>query len=68
MVLKLKETADQLQNDGVLPAGGTPEQFLARIRKEIEIQCGRRPAAASRRALAWAVARDEVLGRFRRRR
>lgn len=37
MVLKLKETAEQLQNDGVSPAGGTPEQFLARITKEIEI-------------------------------
>ena len=35
--LKLKETADQLQNDGVVPAGGTPEQFLAQIRKEIEL-------------------------------
>ncbi len=35
--LKLKETADQLQNDGVAPAGGTPEQFLAQISKEIEI-------------------------------
>ena len=35
-VLKLKETADQLQNDGVSPAGGTPEQFLATIAKEIE--------------------------------
>jgi tripartite-type tricarboxylate transporter receptor subunit TctC len=35
--LKLKETADQLQNDGVAPAGGTPEQFLAQIKKEIGI-------------------------------
>src|SRR3954467_2119626 len=35
--LKLKETADQLQNDGVAPAGGTPEQFLAQIRKEIDV-------------------------------
>ena len=35
--LKLKETAEQLQNDGVAPAGGTPEQFLAQIKKEIEI-------------------------------
>ncbi|HUQ26218.1 MAG TPA: tripartite tricarboxylate transporter substrate binding protein [Burkholderiales bacterium] len=35
--LKIKETADQLQNDGVAPAGGTPEQFLAQIKKEIGI-------------------------------
>jgi len=35
--LKLKETADQLQNDGVAPAGGTPEQFRAQIQKEIGI-------------------------------
>jgi tripartite-type tricarboxylate transporter receptor subunit TctC len=35
--LKVKETAAQLQNDGVAPAGGTPEQFLVRIRKEIGV-------------------------------
>ena len=35
--LKAKETAAQLQTDGVAPAGGTPEQFLAQIRKEIEV-------------------------------
>jgi tripartite-type tricarboxylate transporter receptor subunit TctC len=35
--LQLKETAAQLQNDGVAPAGGTPEQFLAQIRKEIGV-------------------------------
>jgi tripartite-type tricarboxylate transporter receptor subunit TctC len=35
--LKLKETADQLQSDGVAPAGGTPEQFAAQIGKEIGI-------------------------------
>jgi tripartite-type tricarboxylate transporter receptor subunit TctC len=35
--LKVKETAEQLQNDGVAPAGGTPEQFAAQIRKEIGI-------------------------------
>ena len=35
--LKLKETAEQLQNDGVAPAGGTPENFAAQIKKEIEI-------------------------------
>jgi tripartite-type tricarboxylate transporter receptor subunit TctC len=35
--LSLKQTADQLQNDGVAPAGGTPEQFLAQIRKEIDV-------------------------------
>ncbi len=33
--LKLKETAQQLQNDGVAPAGGTPEEFGATIKKEI---------------------------------
>jgi tripartite-type tricarboxylate transporter receptor subunit TctC len=35
--LKLKETADLLQNDGVAPAGGTPAEFHAVIRKEIEV-------------------------------
>ena len=35
--LKLAETAETLQNDGVSPAGGTPEQFLATIKKEIEV-------------------------------
>ena len=36
-VLKLKEASDQLQNDGVSPAGGAPEEFRAAIRKEIEL-------------------------------
>jgi hypothetical protein len=27
----------KLANDGVAPAGGTPEQFTATIRKEIEL-------------------------------
>jgi tripartite-type tricarboxylate transporter receptor subunit TctC len=36
-VLKLKEASDQLQNDGVSPAGGRPEQFREAIRKEIEV-------------------------------
>src|SRR5258708_664360 len=35
--LKLTETAERLQTDGVSPAGGTPEQFLATIKKEIEV-------------------------------
>lgn len=35
--LKLKETAEQLQNDGVAPAGGTPEQFAAQIKREIGV-------------------------------
>jgi tripartite-type tricarboxylate transporter receptor subunit TctC len=35
--LKVKETAEQLQSDGVAPAGGTPEQFLAVIEKEIGV-------------------------------
>src|SRR3954467_10576513 len=43
--LSLKQTADQLQNDGVAPAGGTPEQFLAQIRKEIDVW--RKVAAAA---------------------
>jgi len=36
-VLKLKETAEQLQSDGVSPAGGTPEAFHAAIVREIEL-------------------------------
>jgi tripartite-type tricarboxylate transporter receptor subunit TctC len=36
-VLKAKDSADQLQNDGVSPAGGSPEEFRAAIRKEIEL-------------------------------
>ena len=36
-ILQLKETAEQLQNDGVSPAGGSAEQFLAAIKKEIEV-------------------------------
>ena len=35
--LKLRETAEQLQNDGVAPAGGTPEQFRSVIQKEIGV-------------------------------
>jgi tripartite-type tricarboxylate transporter receptor subunit TctC len=35
--LTLKETAEQLQSDGVAPAGGTPEQFAARIKNEIGV-------------------------------
>jgi tripartite-type tricarboxylate transporter receptor subunit TctC len=35
--LKLKETAEQLQNDGVAPAGGTAEEFRAVISKEIGV-------------------------------
>jgi tripartite-type tricarboxylate transporter receptor subunit TctC len=33
--LKLKESEEQLQNDGVSPAGGTPQQFGETIRREI---------------------------------
>jgi tripartite-type tricarboxylate transporter receptor subunit TctC len=36
-LLQLKETAEQLQNDGVAPAGGRPEEFLAAIQREIEL-------------------------------
>jgi tripartite-type tricarboxylate transporter receptor subunit TctC len=35
--LKLRETGERLQADGLSPAGGTPEQFHATIRKEIEL-------------------------------
>jgi tripartite-type tricarboxylate transporter receptor subunit TctC len=36
-LLKAKETAEQLQTDGVSPAGGTPEAFREQIRKEVEL-------------------------------
>jgi len=36
-ILRLKETADQLQNDGVSPAGGAPEEFRAAIKREIDV-------------------------------
>ena len=36
-LLQLKDTAEQLQKDGVFPAGGTPEQFTAQIRKELSV-------------------------------
>jgi tripartite-type tricarboxylate transporter receptor subunit TctC len=35
--LKLKETAERLQSDGHFPAGGSPEQLLATIEKEIVV-------------------------------
>ena len=35
-VLESKEAAEQLKNDGMLPVGGTAEQFLALIRREIQ--------------------------------
>jgi tripartite-type tricarboxylate transporter receptor subunit TctC len=35
--LKQAETAAQLESDGVAPAGGTPEQFAAQIKKEIGV-------------------------------
>ena len=35
--LKLKDTEEQLKNDGVAPAGGSPEQFGQTIRREIEL-------------------------------
>jgi tripartite-type tricarboxylate transporter receptor subunit TctC len=35
--LKDKDTGEQLKNDGVAPAGGSPEQFQAQIKKEIEM-------------------------------
>jgi tripartite-type tricarboxylate transporter receptor subunit TctC len=36
-ILKLKETAELLQSDGVSPAGGTPEQLQTRIAREIGV-------------------------------
>jgi tripartite-type tricarboxylate transporter receptor subunit TctC len=36
-LLKQSETASQLEGDGVAPAGGTPAQFAAQIKKEIGI-------------------------------
>jgi tripartite-type tricarboxylate transporter receptor subunit TctC len=36
-LLKSKETADQLQTDGVSPKGGTPEAFREQIRKEVAL-------------------------------
>ncbi len=36
-ILKIPATGEQLQTDGVAPAGGTPEQFGAQISKEIGI-------------------------------
>jgi tripartite-type tricarboxylate transporter receptor subunit TctC len=35
--LKLKETEEQLKNDGVAPAGGTPQQFGNTIKAETEM-------------------------------
>jgi tripartite-type tricarboxylate transporter receptor subunit TctC len=37
MALKSGETGDRLRADGSSLAGGTPEQFLAKIKKEIEL-------------------------------
>jgi tripartite-type tricarboxylate transporter receptor subunit TctC len=36
-LLKAKEADEHLQNEGMLPVGGTPEQFLALIKKEIPV-------------------------------
>ena len=36
-ILTLKDTAEQLQKDGVFPAGGTPEQFTAQIKRELTV-------------------------------
>jgi tripartite-type tricarboxylate transporter receptor subunit TctC len=36
-LLKARETPELLQNDGMFPAGGTPEQFGETIEKEIEL-------------------------------
>jgi len=36
-LLKVKDTSDQLQTDGVAPKGGTPEAFRDQIRKEVDL-------------------------------
>ena len=36
-LVKLKETADQLQTDGVMPMRSTPEELHATLKKEIEL-------------------------------
>jgi tripartite-type tricarboxylate transporter receptor subunit TctC len=36
-MMQAKETVDLLQSDGVSPAGGSPEAFRERIRKEVEL-------------------------------
>jgi tripartite-type tricarboxylate transporter receptor subunit TctC len=36
-VLKTAEAADQIRNEGLLPAGGTPEQFRALITREVQL-------------------------------
>jgi tripartite-type tricarboxylate transporter receptor subunit TctC len=36
-LLKSKDTAEQLQTDGVSPKGGTPEAFRDQIRNEVEL-------------------------------
>jgi tripartite-type tricarboxylate transporter receptor subunit TctC len=36
-ILKTKEAADQLRDEGLSPAGGTPEQFGALIGKDIQL-------------------------------
>ena len=35
--LKTKEMVDRLAADGVVPAGGTPEQFAMIIRRDIDM-------------------------------
>lgn len=37
MALKSDETSERLRSDGSSPAGGTPEQFLATIKKDLEV-------------------------------
>ena len=39
-LLLLERTAEQLHADGLAPAGGTPEQFLERIKKDIDLWRG----------------------------
>jgi tripartite-type tricarboxylate transporter receptor subunit TctC len=36
-IVKLKDTAEQLQTDGVSPISSTPDELQATIRKEIEM-------------------------------
>lgn len=37
MVLKLRETGERLEADGSSPAGGSPEQFAAILKRDIEV-------------------------------
>src|SRR5436309_15865614 len=53
--IEAEKTAGELQNDGVLPAGGTPaERFLTRVKKGIEVRRRDSSAGGARRCLRAA--------------